>query len=108
MTGQKDKLNQEPGFTLAPDAKKKLWGTELVPGYVYGPDAAEYLCTTERKISLFRRYGLLEAVKLGKGYVYKVSQLDAFWDEWKGYDLSNEEAVKFAIREKEWRKKHAG
>lgn len=99
---------QDPGFTLTAEAKKKLWGTDLVPGYMFAEEAAAYVKTTTRKISLYRRNGLLKAGKLGKNYVYRKEWLDEFMEAWAGYDLSNEEAVKLAIREKEWRMKHAG
>lgn len=79
---------------------------ELVPGYMFAKDAADYLRTTTRKISLYRRNGLLKFGKLGKNYVYKVSWLDEFMEAWSGYDLSNESAVKLAIKEKQWRQTH--
>lgn len=81
--------------------------TDLIAGYMYGQAAADYLCSTERKLSLLRRYGLIKAVKLGKAYVYKTAWLDEFMETWAGYDLSNEEAIRLAIREKNWRKEHS-
>ena len=103
MTVQKDNHGQE--FALTPEAKKKLWGTNLVPGYMFAPAAAEYICTTERTIGLFRRYKLLKAGKLGKNYVYRKEWLDEFMETWAGYDLSNETAVKLAVKEKEGKQK---
>ena len=76
----------------------------LVPGNMFAEEAAEYLRTTTRKISLYRRCGLLRYCKLGKNY--KVSWLDEFMEAWSGYDLSNESAVKLAIKEKQWRQTH--
>lgn len=71
--------------------------------YLFGEQAAEYLRTTTRKISLFRRYKLLKSAKLGKNYVYRKSWLDEFMDAWQGFDLSSEKAVQLAISEKKWR-----
>lgn len=79
---------------------------DLFPDYMLGPEAAKYIRTTERKISLYRRYKLLEAGKLGKNYVYRKEWLDEFMEEWKGYNLNNEEDVKLAIKEKDWKRKH--
>lgn len=79
---------------------------ELMPEYMFGEEAAQYLQTTPRKISLYRRYGLLRYGKLGKNYVYKKSWLDDFMDAWSGYDLSNEEAVRLAINVKRWKEKN--
>lgn len=108
MTEMTKQQSVESGqrFTLTDEAKKKLRGKDLVPGYMFAEEAAAYLKTTTRKISLYRRNGMLKYGKLGKNYVFRKEWLDEFMDEWAGYDLSNEAAVKLAIREKEWRKKH--
>lgn len=74
--------------------------------YLFGDQAAQYLRTTTRKISLYRRYGLLKSARLGKSYVYRRSWLDEFMDAWQGFDLSNETAVQLAINEKKWRSAH--
>lgn len=79
---------------------------ELNNEYVYQKDASQYLRCTERKIALYRKYGLLKSGKLGKNYVYKKSWLDSFMEEWSGFDLSNEEKIKLAIHSKEWHKNH--
>ena len=81
---------------------------ELMPEFMFADEASEYLCTTERKISLYRRYGLLKWSRLGKNYVYKKSWLDAFMEEWAGFDLSNEQAVRLAINAKKWKESHHG
>lgn len=79
---------------------------DLSPGYHFAPESAKYLNTTTRKVSLYRRYNLLKFAKFGKSYVYRKEWLDEFAEEWAGYDLSSEEKVKLAIREKEWRTAH--
>lgn len=101
MTVQKD--NHGQGVALTPEANH---GVDLVPGYMLVSDASKYSRFTERKLSLYRRYGLLKAVKAGKAYVYRKEWLDEFMDEWAGYDLSSEAAVKLAIKEKDWKRKH--
>lgn len=79
---------------------------DLMPGYMFGQEAAEYLRTTPRKISLYRRYGLLRYGKLGKNFVYRKEWLDSFMETWSGYDMSSESAVRLAIKGKEWKVKH--
>lgn len=74
--------------------------------YLFAEEAAQYLRTTTRKISLYRRYGLMKSARLGKNYVYRKSWLDEFMDAWHGYDLSNESRVKLAINRKDWERKH--
>lgn len=81
---------------------------ELLTEYMFVDQAAQYLGTTTRKISLFRRYGLLKAGKLGKNYVYKRSWLDEFMNEWAGYDLSSEGAINLSIKEKRLNEKKEG
>lgn len=79
---------------------------DLKPEYLLLKEAAAYLRTTERKIAMFRRLGLLQAVKFGKAYVYKAEWLDNFARDWSGYDLSSESKILAAINEKNWRNKH--
>lgn len=80
--------------------------TDLKPEYMYGAEASDYLRTTERKLSLYRRNGLLKWSKLGKNYCYKKQWLDEFMDAWSGYDLSSEQAVRLAINSKKWKETH--
>ena len=79
---------------------------DLFPDYVFQKDASKYLRTTERKIALFRKYGLLKSAKLGKNYVYRRDWLDDFMEEWSGFDLSNEEKIKLAVNGRAWHKRH--
>ena len=80
--------------------------SELNQDYMFQKESAEYLQTTERKIALFRKHGLLKYGKLGKNYVYRKEWLNQFMEEWCGYDLSNEENIKLAMHSKQWRNKH--
>lgn len=79
---------------------------DLKPEYMLIEDAAEYLRTTQKKIALFRKLGLLRSAKWGKCYVYRRAWLDEFAESWAGYDLSNEEKILEAMNEKDWREKH--
>ena len=79
---------------------------DLMPEYMFAPDAARYLNITPRKIAMFRKYGLLKWSKLGRNYCYKKQWLDEFMDTWNGYDLSSESAVRLAINGRKWREKH--
>ena len=79
---------------------------DLKPEYMFQKESAEYLQTTERKIALFRKHGLLKHAKLGKNYVYRKEWLNQFMEDWSGYDLSNEDKIKLAINSREWHRKH--
>lgn len=80
--------------------------TEMFPEYMFAEDASKYLLTTSRKLALYRKYQLIKFSKLGKNYIYKRGWLDQFMEDWNGYDMSNEEAVKQSIREKQWKATH--
>ena len=80
---------------------------DLKRGYLFGDEAAKYLRCGKRKVALFRKYGLLKSCKYGKNYVYKVSWLDEFSEEWAGTDLSNEAKIRLAINSRAWREKHS-
>ena len=71
--------------------------SDLVPGYMTGKPASEYLGTTERKVALYRQCGLLRWAKLGKQFVYRREWLDEFMETWAGYDMSNREKIAFSI-----------
>ena len=79
---------------------------ELLPDYMYLEQAAEYLKTTEKKIALFRKHGILKAGRLGKCFVYRKDWLNEFMDAWADYDLSNESKIIESIALKEWRRQH--
>lgn len=80
--------------------------TDIIEEYMFADQASVYLKTTERKISLYRRQGLLRFSKLGKNYIYRKEWLDDFMEAWAGYDLSNEKQIALAIKSKEWRQKN--
>lgn len=104
-----DSFESDPVTVYSEKPKENRPGyypSDLKPGYWFASEAAVYLNSTERKISLYRRYGLLKYAKFGKNFVYRQSWLDDFAEAWSGYDLSNEQKVKCAIAEKKWRKAH--
>ena len=80
--------------------------SDLKPGTMFAPETALYLNTTVRKVGLFRKYGLLKAVRLGRHYCYRKEWCDQFLDEWSGSDISSEEKIRLAIKSKEWKQKH--
>ena len=80
--------------------------SDLSNEFMYGKEAAEYLRTTERKIAMFRKHGLLKSAKYGKNYVYRVTWLNEFSEEWAGYDLSNEERLRLAVNSRKWKENH--
>ena len=80
---------------------------DLDKNYLFKDESAKYLRTTERKISLYIRYGLLKYTKFGKNYVIKKEWLDEFAEQWSGYDLSNERKIRASINAKRWKEKHS-
>ena len=82
-------------------------GAPMSEEFMYAPQAAEYLKTTTRKISLYRRSGILKSIRFGKHFLYKKTWCDEFAENWQGFDLSSEKAVALAIASKKWREAHA-
>lgn len=74
--------------------------------YMHQNEAAEYLLTTPRKVGLYRRLGILKAVRFGKNYCYRREWLDQFAEEWAGYDLSSESKARLAINGRKWKQEH--
>ncbi len=62
--------------------------------------AAAYLHVTARKISMYRRHGLITAFRGGHGWVYSQDELDKFMKEWQGYSLRNPDEIMAAKRMK--------
>lgn len=88
------------------DCREQRIKEDLQPEYMRGKEASEYLLTTERKLALYRKYGLLRWSKFGKNFVYKKSWLDDFAETWACHDLSSEKAVRLAINSRKWKEKH--
>lgn len=80
--------------------------SDLMPGFMFEEEARDYMRASRRALPLWRKLGILKALKHGRSYVYRREWLDSFADEWRGYDLSNETAVLASIALKEWRNKH--
>lgn len=47
-----------------------------------------------RKLYLFKDMGLLNPIRIGKGYLWQHSEIENFLDWAKGLDLSNEATIK--------------
>lgn len=62
--------------------------------------AAEALHTHRHRIGLLRRYGLLHAVKLGRGYGYSTQELVRFIKWAEGKDLGNEDQIRHWSKKK--------
>lgn len=66
-------------------------------------EVAQKLKTHRNMVDKLRRNGLLNGIKLGKGFIYPCTEVEAFLTTYAGTDLSNEEAM---IHEKERRSNH--
>lgn len=68
--------------------RKSYWKTE---------DVAHEIGCNREFVGWLRKYGILKAVKFGKRWMYRKTDVDKIWDEFDGYDLSNESAIKSAV-----------
>ena len=66
--------------------------------FIGNNEAGKYLHMTGRKIGLYRRTGLIKAVRSGHSWLYSVDELDRFMKDWSGYSLRNEEEIMCAKR----------
>lgn len=69
---------------------------------------AKYMGVHRSKIDLWRKYGLLPAIQTGTDrWSFRKSDADKLWNDWNGFDISNEDAVKFSLIQREHEKKMA-
>ena len=64
------------------------------------PEVAQLLKTNEAYVNKLRRTGLLKFLKLGRWKCRK-STLEAFLEQWEGYDLTDPDNVKVAMEDGE-------
>lgn len=58
-------------------------------------EAEKYVGFDRTYFSLFRKYGLLQGSKVGKYWKYDEEELNDFIRDIRGYELENEESIKF-------------
>ena len=61
-------------------------------------ELASALKINRHKLGLYRKYGLLKAVKCGRGYSYFVEDIQKFVDMYNGCSLRNETEIMLAAR----------
>lgn len=61
-------------------------------------EIAECLHVNRHKIGLYRKYGLLRAVKAGRGWSYLASDIEQFVEKYNGCELRNETEIMLAAR----------
>lgn len=61
-------------------------------------ELASALKINRHKLGLYRKYGLLKAVKCGRGYSYFVEDIQKFVDKYSGCSLCNETEIMLAAR----------
>jgi hypothetical protein len=67
-----------------------------MPEFLTTEGLAKSLHCDKRKVGWFRKYGLIEGIKTGKGYVFMEDEIQKFWNTYKGLDLSNEQKIRIA------------
>lgn len=68
--------------------EKTYWKTEEV---------AERLECNREYVGWLRKYGILKSVKIGRKWMHRKEDVDKIWDEYDGFDLSNESAIRSAV-----------
>ena len=61
-------------------------------------ELASALHINRHKLGLYRKYGLLKAVKCGRGYSYFVEDIKKFVEKYNGCSLRNETEIILAAR----------
>ena len=64
-------------------------------------EVAEKLKTHRNMVDRLRRNGLINGIKLGKGFIFSEQELNRFLTSYAGMDLSNDSAMQEARREVE-------
>lgn len=64
-------------------------------------EVAEKLKTHRNMVDRLRRNGLINGIKLGKGFIFSGQELNRFLTSYAGMDLSNDSAMQEARREVE-------
>ena len=59
-------------------------------------EASEVLGINRRLFPLMNELEILKGIKCSSGRRYSEEELQEFWNEWKGYDLSNEEMMRLS------------
>ena len=62
--------------------------------------AAEALHIERHRLGQLRRFGLIHACRLGKGYGYRVTELERFAEWAQDKDLSSREKIKHWAKQK--------
>jgi hypothetical protein len=61
-------------------------------------ELAKLLHCNSRQIGKLRRSGLLSAIRIGHGYIYRQSDIDTFWNHCTGMNLSNDGKILLASK----------
>jgi hypothetical protein len=61
-------------------------------------ELAKLLHCNIRQIGKMRRNGLISAIKIGHGYIYRRSDINTFWNRYIGMDLSNDGKILLATK----------
>lgn len=59
-------------------------------------EAAELIGINRRLFPLMNELEILKGIRCSSGRRYSEKEIEEFWEEWKGYDLSNAECIRFS------------
>ena len=61
-------------------------------------EVAEMLHCNRRTIGAYYRYGALKGMRTSKGYIFKDTDIEEFYETYKGKDMCNAEDVRIAVK----------
>lgn len=62
--------------------------------YFTEKEAASYLCVNQQTIARLRKNGFIKAVKLNRSWIYRVEDIDHFFNAYVNCDLSGNTRIK--------------
>ena len=69
--------------------------------YVTSVELAHKFRCNRRTIGWLRKYGLIQGIRTGKGYIFNVTSVKEFFDKNLGEDLSNEQKIRIVSIKKD-------
>ena len=76
---------------------KRQQGGSHIEGNIYltEKEACNYLRTCKENLRKWRKGGLLKSVKISRQWIYRMSDLDDFFEKYSGKDLSGKNYLNF-------------
>lgn len=69
---------------------------EQAQGFYDTKELAQAWKISKARIGELRKYGLLGYIKVGRNYIHRKEDIDQFWHDYNGFDLSNANKMQIA------------